>query len=82
MFYESAHRISPFDFLEKKTFDKISHDRMMNKLKASKTLGILSKTRKQAKRDNGDYFKSGLWPHCLVSVKWGFIRSLYWTPLL
>ena len=42
----------------------------MNKLKASKTLDILYKTLKLAKMDNGDYFKSGLWPHSLVSVKW------------
>ena len=44
----------------KETFDKVLHDRMMNKLKASKTQGILSKTLKLAQMDNGDYFQRGL----------------------
>lgn len=59
MYYQGAHRISLFDFLER-NLDKVLHDRMMNKLKASKTLGILSKTLKLAQMDNGDYFQSGL----------------------
>ena len=45
---------------------------MMNKQKASKNVSIVSKSFKLPKIDNGDYFESGLWPHSLVNVRWGF----------